>query len=61
MVKLQSWVVALLRERISKDLGGRADNLVFRAKRCGPIRESRLVQRHFKPLLKSAELPPSRP
>jgi integrase len=30
---------------------------VFHAKRGGPIRESRFVQRHFKPLLKSAELP----
>jgi integrase len=30
---------------------------VFRARRGGPIRESRFVQDHFKPLLKSAELP----
>ena len=30
---------------------------MFRAKRGGPIRESRFVQCHFKPLLKLAELP----
>ena len=57
MVKLQAWVVALLREQMSKDQGGRADDPLFRAKRGGPIRESWFVQRHFKPLLKSAELP----
>jgi integrase len=57
LVKLQAWVVALLRERISKDPGGREDNLVFRAKRGGPIREPRFVQCHFKPLLESAALP----
>jgi hypothetical protein len=36
------------------------DDLLFRAKRGGPIRESRFVQRYFKPLLKGAELPPIR-
>lgn len=30
---------------------------MFRAQRGGPIRESRFVKCHFKPLLKSAELP----
>ena len=30
---------------------------MFRAKRGGPIRTSHFVRRHFKPLLKSAELP----
>ena len=30
---------------------------MFHAKRGGPIRESRFVQCHFKPLLKAAELP----
>ena len=57
VVKLQAWVVALLREQIFKDQGKCGDTLVFRAKRGGPIRESRFVQRDFKPLLKSAELP----
>ena len=33
------------------------DLLLFRARRGGPIRESRFAQDHFKPLLKSAELP----
>lgn len=57
MVKLQAWVVALLREQISKEQGCIADNLVFRAKRGGPIRESHFVRRYFKPLLQSVELP----
>jgi integrase len=35
----------------------RGDLLLFRARRGGPIRESRFVQDYFKPLLKSAELP----
>ena len=33
------------------------DLLLFRARRGGPIRESRYVQDHFKPLLRLAELP----
>ena len=57
LVKLQAWVVAMLQEQIPTDQGDRGDSLVFHAKHGGPIRESRFVQRHFKPLLKSAELP----
>jgi integrase len=57
LVKLQAWVMALLQEQIPTDVGDRRDNLVFRAKRGGPIRESRFVRCNFKPLLKSAELP----
>ncbi len=57
LVKLQAWVVALLREQAPKEMEARGDLLLFRARRGGPIRESRLVQDHFKPLLKSAELP----
>ena len=57
LVKLQAWVVALLRERIPKEKEAAGDLLLFRARRGGPIRESRFVQDHFKPLLKSAELP----
>jgi integrase len=57
LVKLQAWVVALLRDQMSYDQGGCSDKLVFRAKRGGAIRESHFVQRYFKPLLKSAELP----
>jgi integrase len=56
LVKLQAWVVALLRGQAPKEMEVRGD-LLFRARRGGPIRESRLVQDHFKPLLKSAELP----
>jgi integrase len=58
VVKLQEWVVTLLlRMEISKDHGGCGDQLVFRAKRSGPIRTSHFVRRYFKPLLKSAEMP----
>lgn len=35
----------------------REDLLLFRARRGGPIRESRFEHDHFKPLLKSAGLP----
>jgi integrase len=57
LVKLQAWVVALLRERVPKEKEAPEDLLLFRARRGGPIRESRFVQDHFNPLLKSAELP----
>jgi integrase len=57
LVKLQGWVVALMREEKSKHQDECGIDLVFRAKRRGPIRESRFVQRYFKPLLKAAELP----
>ncbi len=61
VIKLQSWVVDLLERRIqSFDLrngGSPAQDLIFIAKRGGPIRESRFAQRYFKPLLKSAALP----
>ena len=57
LVKLQAWVVALLREQVPKLQEALGDALVFRARRGEPIRESRFVQDHFKPLLKSAELP----
>ena len=57
LVKLQAWVVALLRERVPKEKEAPGDLLLFRARRGGPIRESRFVQDHFKPLLRSAELP----
>jgi len=57
VVKLQAWVVALLRGQVPKQPESRGDVLVFRSRRGGPIRESRFVQDHFKPLLRSAELP----
>jgi integrase len=58
LVRLQAWVVALLRERVSKEERETpGDLLLFRARRGGPIRESRFVRDHFKPLLRSAELP----
>jgi integrase len=57
LVKLQAWVVALLQERVPVEKESPGDLLLFRARRGGPIRESRFVQDHFKPLLKSAKLP----
>lgn len=57
VVKLQAWVTALLQKKISEDPEGGGESLVFRAVRGGPIRESHFVQRHFRPLLQSAELP----
>lgn len=57
LVKLQAWVVALLRERVPKEKEAPGDLLLFRAQRGGPIPESRFVKDHFKPLLRSAELP----
>jgi integrase len=57
VVKLQAWVVSVLREHRAKDRERSGDDLVFRAKRGGPIRESHFVQRYFKPLLETAGLP----
>jgi integrase len=57
IVRLQAWVVALLQGHLPKDQGVSGDNLVFRAKRGSPIRESHLMRCHFKPLLESAGLP----
>src|SRR5579863_2835545 len=45
------------REQALKEMAARGDLLLFRARHGGPIRESRVVQDHFKPLLESAELP----
>jgi integrase len=61
VIKLQAWVIALL-ERHRQSVDGRNDNnpagdLVFVAKRGGPIRESKFVRRYFKPLLRKAGLP----
>ena len=57
VVKLQAWVVALLRDGIPKEQQGAGDRLLFRAQRGGPIRASGLVRDHFKPLLRSVALP----
>jgi integrase len=57
VVKLQTWVTALLTEQTSKGAESRGDNFIFRAERGGPIRESYFVRRYFKPLLKAAQLP----
>jgi integrase len=57
VVKLQAWVVALLREQVPKEQEARGNVLLFRTRRGGPIRESRFVQDHFKPLLRAAGLP----
>jgi integrase len=57
VVKLQAWVVSVLREHRAKEQDRSGDDLVFRANRGGPIRESYFVQRYFKPLLETAGLP----
>jgi integrase len=57
VVKLQAWVLALLRDEFSREQQDSGGDLLFRARRGGPIRESRLVQNVFKPLLRSADLP----
>jgi len=59
MIKLQNWVISLLRklEEGSKPAERRLGGLVFTSNLGGPIHESRFVGRHFKPLLRSADLP----
>jgi integrase len=59
MVKLQNWVVALLRklEDDARASEAKTDDLVFTAQRGGPIHETKFVGRYFKPLLRSAGLP----
>jgi integrase len=59
MIKLQSWVVALMRrlEDEAKTVGREGNDLAFTACRGGPIREARFVRSDFKPLLGSARLP----
>jgi integrase len=58
MIKLQNWVVALLRKSQEKARGteGTAD-LVFTSERGRPVLETKFVGRHFKPLLKATALP----
>ena len=59
MIKLQNWVLALLRrlEERSKPAERKPGGLVFTSNLGGPIHESKFVGRHFKPLLRSAGLP----
>lgn len=59
MIKLQRWVVALLRrlEEEATAVGREGNDLVFTAHRGGPIHEARFVRVYFKPLLRSAGLP----
>ena len=59
VVKLQNWVTALLgrlKEK-AKLADVRLGDLVFKSPNGGPIREPKLVRRHFKPLLEHAGLP----
>jgi integrase len=59
MIKLQNWVVALLRK--SHEEGtvaeGKTGELLFTSERGRPVLETKFVGRHFKPLLKAAGLP----
>jgi integrase len=58
-IKLQNWVVILVRllEEKARASGAKTNDLVFTSERAGPIHEAKLVERHFKPLLVSAGLP----
>lgn len=59
VVKLQNWVTALLgrlKEKASL-ADAKPGDLVFESHHSGPIREPKLVRRHFKPLLEHAGLP----
>jgi integrase len=59
MIKLQNWVVVLVRRReeMARAAGAKSSDLVFTSERAGPIHEAKFVERHFKPLLVSAGLP----
>jgi integrase len=59
MIKLQNWVVALLRKSQEEAKAGQArtGDLVFASERGGAVLETKFVGRHFKPLLKEAGLP----
>ena len=59
MIKLQNWVLTLLRklEEGSKPVERKPGDLVFTSNLRGPIHGSKFVRRHFKPLLRSADLP----
>jgi integrase len=59
MVKLQNWVMALLRrlEEKARAAGAKHGDFVFTSHNGGPIREATFAGRHFKPLLESSGLP----
>jgi integrase len=63
MIKLQNWVLALLRRSSEKasSTGLKPRDVIFISNRGGPIHEAKLVWRHFKPLLVPAGLPNIRP
>jgi integrase len=61
VVKLQSWVLSLLRkvreESVEQTRDGAFSDLIFTTARGGPINEDYLVKKHFKPILRQARLP----
>ena len=59
MIKLHNWVVAILRKLRESipEVGPGEGSPVFTAHFGGPIRETRLVTRYFKPLLRAEGLP----
>lgn len=59
MIKLQNWVVALLRKckETAMSTGGDPRSLIFRDADGCPFRQRQLARVHFKPLLRSAGLP----
>ena len=61
VVKLQSWVLSLLRkvreESVEQTRDGAFSDLIFTTARGGPINEDYLVKKRFKPILRQARLP----
>jgi len=63
VVKLQTWVLELLRklrdkdDRASETCDAAFADLIFATAHCEPINEEYLVKKHFKPLLREAGLP----
>jgi integrase len=63
MIKVQNWVVALLRklEDEARTAETKPRDLVFMSHRGGPIQKTRFVWHYFKPLPNSVGLPNIRP
>jgi integrase len=59
LIKLQNWVLALPRklDEGSEPTERNPAGLVLTSNRGGPLREPKFIERHFKPLLRSAGLP----
>jgi hypothetical protein len=58
MVKLQNWVMAVLRrlKEETRTAEAKSGNLIFTIQRIGKIHETKFIERHFKPLLQSGAI-----